>query len=178
MSMIRQKLLALVRLSRAYFLFMPVIPYFLGVGLASEPLNSRIMIGGLGIQMLVQLSISYLNDYHDIETDRLNQNRTLLSGGSGELTRGILPPYAAFVTGCILQVIAVVCAWRLGIAAADWLILGIAIFMAHFYTAPPLKLVYRGLGEFAVGVTAAILVPAWGYSLQRESLSWDIVRVG
>ena len=100
------KLIAIIKMGRPYFSGMAVLPYLIGVAYAAQPieaLDMRLLWGGLVVQVLVQLSVSYLNDYWDIETDTLNQNRTLFSGGSGELQTGIVSPSTAMVIGLVLQ---------------------------------------------------------------------------
>jgi len=37
--------------------------------------------------------------------------------------------------------------------------------------------VYRSLGELTTGLTCAILVPVWGYSLQANTVSQDVLLV-
>ena len=175
------KILAFLKLSRAYFLPMSALPYFLGVGLARRdnlPLDSGLVWGGLAVQLLVQLSVSFLNDYWDIETDRINQNRTPLSGGSGELTTGVLHPRVGLLTGMILQVMALIIAFIIGVKGISWAVLAAAIFLTQVYTMPPIKLCYRGLGEFSAGAVAALVVPAWAYALQAEALTVDLLWVG
>ena len=180
LTMTRQ-FIAFLKLSRAYFLPMSALPYFLGIGLARRdeiPLDDGLLWAGLAVQLLVQLSVSFLNDYWDIETDRLNQNRTPFSGGSGELTTGVLHPRVGLVTGLILQGIALLLALIAGISGLSWGVLALAIFLTQVYTAPPIKLCYRGLGEISAGAVSALIVPAWAYSLQAEAISGDVMRIG
>jgi 1,4-dihydroxy-2-naphthoate octaprenyltransferase len=133
---------------------------------------------GSGDQLLVQLSTAYLNDYGDIPTDRINTRRTLLTGGSGVLAAGVIPPRAALIAAFACQGAAVILAALVGIPAVSWPLLVVAIGTAIFYTSPPLRLAWRGLGEVTTGLTAALLVPLWAYSLQTGSLgSPDLLRV-
>jgi len=86
---------AFIRLSRLHFLAMPVLCYTLGITMALNErgsLHQRRLVMGLIIELLAQLSVAYLNDYWDMPTDRINTRRTLLSGGSGALTTGVLAP--------------------------------------------------------------------------------------
>jgi len=173
-----QRIAAFIRLSRFYFLPMPMLTYMIGVAVATREsvvLDAQRLIAGLVIELLVQLSVSYTNDYWDIPTDRINTQRTLLTGGSGELTTGLLPPWIALVAAAICQITALLLALWIGLPAISWGLLAIALSAAVFYTAPPLKLAWRGLGEFTTAVVGTLIVPAWAYSLQTGRVSGEII---
>lgn len=59
----------------------------------------------------------------------------------------------------------------------SWALLAGALFAALFYTAPPLKLGWRGAGEVTTGVVATLIVPQWAYSLQTGGLSRDLFLI-
>lgn len=175
-----RRIAAFVELSRPYFLALTLLPYLLGVIAAwrERPvLDDSLLWWGLIIQLLVQLSTAYLNDYWDIPTDRINTRRTLLTGGSGVLASGLIPPRAALIAAGVCQGAAVVLSALAGIPPVGWLLLLVAIGTAICYSTPPLRLAWRGLGESATGVTAALLVPLWACALQTGSLSSDLLRV-
>jgi 1,4-dihydroxy-2-naphthoate octaprenyltransferase len=173
-----QRILAFVRLSRLQFLALPVLTYGIGIALVQRSLNHRLLVWGLVIELCAQLSVAYFNDYWDIPTDQINTRRTFLSGGSGELTTGLLPPITALIAGVTCQIMAVGLALIVGIPMISWLVLGLAIGAVLAYTTPPLSLAWRGVGEVTTAVVGAILVPAWAYSLQTGHLSADLLTVG
>jgi 1,4-dihydroxy-2-naphthoate octaprenyltransferase len=174
------RIVAFIRLSRFYFLPMPGLTYLIGVAVATRELGSlddRLLFAGLGIELFVQLSVAYMNDYWDIPTDRINTRRTLLSGGSGELTTGVLPPVVAIIAAIICQLIAIVLAIWVGLPIVSWLLLTLAILAAIFYTTPPLKLAWRGLGELTTAMVASMMVPLWAYSLQTGRVSSTLITL-
>lgn len=176
-----RRIVAFIRLSRLHFLALPVLAYLIGAALARQArgsLDDGLLLAGLGIELLVQLSTAYLNDYWDIPSDRINTRRTLLTGGSGELTTGLLPPWIALVAAAICQVSALLLALWVDPPAISWLILFTGLAAAIFYTSPPLHLSWRGLGELTTAIVAAVLVPGWAYSLQTGRLSADVLAVG
>ncbi len=173
-----RRVAAFIRLSRFYFLPMPMLTYLVGVAVASRDrpvLDMGRLVAGLTIELLVQLSVSYSNDYWDIPTDRINTRRTLLTGGSGELTTGLLPPWIALVAAAVCQGTALLLAIWTGLPAISWVLLGIAMAAAIFYTTPPLKLAWRGVGEFTTALVGTVVVPAWAYSLQMNHVSGEII---
>lgn len=175
-----RRLAAFIRLSRVYFLPLPMLMYAIGVAWAERkhtPLDAGPLFYGLAIELLIQLSAAYLNDYWDVPTDRINTNRTLLTGGSGELTTGLLPPVVAPVAAGVCQGAALLLAWRAGLPAWSWLLLGAALAVAVFYTTPPIRLAWRGLGEFGTAAVAALVVPQWAYSLQTGHLSGSLFAI-
>ncbi len=175
---------AFFHLSRPHFLVFSTLPYLLGLLVAwreGAPLDSRMAWGGLAAQLLVQLSTAYINDYYDLPSDRLNRRRTLLSGGSGELAAGLLAPRAALIAAAVCLGGAVglgllLTAW--GMEPVSWTVLILAMLAAVFYTAPPLRLCWRGWGEVSAATVAALVVPQWAYSLQAGALGGDLVRLG
>ncbi len=182
--MIMDRVAAFLHLSRPHFLVFSTLPYLLGLLVAwreGTSLDARIAWVGLAAQLLVQLSTAYVNDYYDLPSDRLNRRRTLLSGGSGELARGVLPPRVALIAAAVCLGGAaglglILMTW--GMDPVSWAVLGVAMLAAVFYTAPPLRLCWRGWGEFAAATVAALVVPQWAYSLQTGALGADLVRLG
>jgi 1,4-dihydroxy-2-naphthoate octaprenyltransferase len=173
-----RRVAAFIHLSRFYFLPMPMLTYLIGVAVAEREraaLNTQRLVAGLAIELLVQLSVSYTNDYWDIPTDRINTRRTLLSGGSGELITGLLPPWIALAAAAICQGTALLLAIWTGLPAISWALLVSALGAAVFYTTPPLKLAWHGLGEFTTALVGTLIVPAWAYSLQMGRVSGEIV---
>ena len=118
------------------------------------------------------LMTQYANDYFDRAADA-GAVRTPFSGGSGVLVDGSLRPETGLAA-------ALVCA-ALGLAGCAWLafggeslcaLLALALgFLAWAYSAPPLRLLARGLGELDAALVVAVLVPLCTYASQTPSLS-------
>lgn len=170
--------LSFLRLSRVKFLGGAALLYLLGMtiawweGATIEPLTFFIgLVGLLGVQLMTH----YLNEYFDYETDRITQNRTLFSGGSGILPQGLLDRRVALVaaTLSILGGATAVLALAIqGRAVTSVLALfAIAAFIGWGYSSPPMRLSSRGLGELATTLTVSFLVPLWGYHLQSGGIS-------
>jgi len=175
-----RRVLAFIRLSRFHFLPLSVLCHAVGlvwIHHEGKTIDNALLVHGLIIQLLIQLSAAYVNDYWDQPTDRLNQRRTLLSGGSGELTTGDLPPVIALIAAAVCQGVALVWALAVGLPGVSYLILLTVALVAIFYTTPPLRLAWRGLGEVTTAAVAALLVPQWAYSLHTGRISLDLLAV-
>jgi 1,4-dihydroxy-2-naphthoate octaprenyltransferase len=129
--------------------------------------------------LFIHVGANLANEYFDYRSgaDPANPNRGGLGGGSG-LIPDVLPA-SFFLRGSILS-LAIGAALGLhlnAILAGNLvLVLGIAgIFCAFFYTAPPLKLSYRGLGEIVLFTAFGILPVVGAYFVQTESVSWRVV---
>jgi len=162
------RLLAFVRLSRPLFLYGGFAGVALGAAVAHAA-GVRIDVATyLWVQALVtafQLMVHYANDYFDREAD-VHATRTAWSGGSGVVATGALGPRVALGAAlvCAALGLAVTARFALaGNATVAWLGLAIAV-LAWCYSAPPLRLSARGLGELDTAVVVAVLVPFAGYA--------------
>ena len=170
----------IIKLARMPIVF-AVIPIFLiGVlfalrnGITFSLVN---FLWGFGILFIIEIAASFANDYFDYEADKHNRQFGF-SGGSGVLlTYPELLPFAKwtsvtlfilsfFLTGLFI-IFTSFPLWALAY-------IGIAIFFCWFYTAPPLRLVYRGLGELP-HLIAGIMFPGWGYFILTGTLTPDLV---
>ena len=163
------RLLALLRLARARFLITCLALYVMGalwaVLLGARFSGARMLFGYL-IVLAAQLSVSYSNDYFDVDVDK-RTTPTLVSGGSGILvSRPELRALARWIAvSLILISVGLGIAFALVYAYPSWFVVGVAFsaLLGWFYSAPPPKLAYRGLGEISTAIAGGFLVPATGY---------------
>jgi 1,4-dihydroxy-2-naphthoate octaprenyltransferase len=161
-------LLAFVRLTRPLFLFGGFAGVALGAAVAAWSGHRLDGLTYLWVQALVtafQLMVHYANDYFDRAGDVLAQ-RTAWSGGSGVLASGALQPRVALIAASACAALGLAVAarfWLSGNATVGWIGLGIFV-LAWSYSAPPLRLAARGLGELDTVLVVAVLVPAAGYA--------------
>jgi 1,4-dihydroxy-2-naphthoate polyprenyltransferase len=125
----------------------------------------RVLLAYL-VLMPAHLSVSYSNDYFDVDVDR-HGKPTLFTGGSGVLVdRPGLRKTALWValglTICSL-ILGVVyqAAYSFSILFASFVLFG--NLLGWFYSAPPVKFAYRGLGELSMIFSIGFLVPGLGY---------------
>ena len=127
---------------------------------------------------LAQVTISafhlmthYANDYFDREADRLTTPGRF-SGGSGTLVDGSLAPVVALRAALACAALGTFGSGTLfaaGRPVAAGLGLGLGV-LAWSYSAPPLRLLARGLGELDAALVVAVLVPLCAYAAQTGGL--------
>ena len=126
---------------------------------------SRMLLGYL-ILLPAHLSVSFSNDYFDVAVDSFG-SPSPFTGGSGVLVHHpeVREPARRIALGLMA------CSMLLGIlftslySYSPWF-LGYVLLgnlVGWFYSAPPLRLAYRGLGELTTALTAGVLVPGMGY---------------
>lgn len=172
---------------RAPFLIAVVIPTFLGSIIAATEVGDDFnffyfILTLIGI-ICIHLGANISNDYFDYKSgaDVDNPYRTPFSGGSGLLSKtnkNLLKPKhvlgLALVFYGIGSGIGVLLDLMLGDPMHFILLLGLAgVGLSFFYTAPPFKLSYKGLGEMAVAVTFGPFVVIGSYYVQTVHFSWD-----
>lgn len=121
----------------------------------------------------IQLYIVYANDYADFEVDALNVTYTIFSGGSrvlvdGNLSRTALKHGAWAMAGTTIG-IAVVLAIGFARVAAPLFVL-LALFLLYAYSFPPIRLSYRGGGEFLQMIGVGVVLPLFSYYAQTGTL--------
>ncbi len=170
-------MIALLTLGRPLFLVGGVVMHLLGVAVAlfsGAALNLPALFWGQIAITAIQWMTHYCNDYFDLQIDRLNRTPTNWSGGSRVLLSGSIPPRAALYMALGLAVIAVSAALFLALhlqtGALTLLLISAALGLAWFYSAPPLRLHSRGMGEAVAALLVAGLVPLTGYTLQTGRL--------
>jgi 1,4-dihydroxy-2-naphthoate octaprenyltransferase len=129
----------------------------------------------------VQLGLNVANDVFDsaLGADDANVTPTKYSGGSRVIQYGLV----SFRQMATLATAFYVAAGAIGLVllalrgSAALLAIGLVGFVVSLaYTAPPLKLVYRGLGEIAVAVGFGPLMLLGAYVVQTGGLlSWEPV---
>lgn len=172
---VKQKVGAWIALLRLQFYPMTFIAYAIGALAAAThygEFNAPLFWLCYFWIFLIEAATVFSNEYFDYGSDRLNKNAGNFTGGSrvlvegrlnfDELRRGL-----AVTTGMI----AVAGIFLFSMAPA-FSVTEIAIFlfvtavMTVGYTVPPIKWVYRGLGEINVGFTHSFLAILCGYAFQ------------
>ncbi|MBM3307987.1 MAG: prenyltransferase [Candidatus Eisenbacteria bacterium] len=130
--------------------------------------------------LLIHIASNLANEYHDDRSaaDRVNPRHGSLSGGSGLIQAGALPA-GAFLAGAIACYAAAagLGLWLNAVLPGNLaLVLGVVgVLGGYFYTAPPLKLSHRGLGEVAVALLFGVLPVVGAYFVQARTVSWQVV---
>ena len=123
----------------------------------------------------------FLNEYWDVEADRLNESRTMFSGGSGILANGLLRPGTALTAAIVCLASSAAFAVVLAVMGSMTpLTLGLMLSMflgAYFYSSPPLRLASSGFGELTASLVVAGLVPTLGLVLSEGRPSLIFVAV-
>jgi len=173
---VRPAVIAFVRLGRPLFLGGGFLMYGLGAAIAAgtgHAIDMRRYALGQGVVIAFQLMTHYANDYFDLEADRANATPTRWSGGSRVLPGGVLPAGVALAAARVLAGLGAVLAAALAIATRELAVAATCAAiggLAWGYSAPPLRLCARGLGELATAAVVTVLVPWLGFSLQAPEL--------
>jgi 1,4-dihydroxy-2-naphthoate octaprenyltransferase len=123
-------------------------------------------IFGYSIFVTAHLSVSFSNDYFDRKSDR-NSVKTAFSGGSKVLVENPELERLALIFAITLLSSSIVinALFTLFYTYPFWFfVFGlVGGFIGWFYTAPPLKLAYRGLGEISTMLAVGFFMPGMGY---------------
>lgn len=121
--------------------------------------------------------MNVLNDYFDFKngTDNINERAlTPFTGGSLFIQKGLITPEQTLSFGLILVALGSVAGLYLAYMTAPLLLVigALGLFLGYSYSAPPLSLASRGLGEATVGVSFGVLTVPGSYLVQTGGLSW------
>ncbi len=169
----------LLRVARPQFLISGLALFIFGVSWAvlsgASFSLSRTLLGYLAL-LPAHLSVSYSNDYFDVDVDKYDKP-TFFSGGSGVLVDhpGLRKPaqwtaitliLCSLALGIVFQIVYSFTIWFSG-----FVVLG--NLLGWFYSAPPLRLAYRGLGELSMIFSIGLLIPGLGYLVTSGQMNQD-----
>jgi len=128
--------------------------------------------------ILNHMALNMTDDYYDFRhlvdvfaTDEKNP----YTGGSGLLSSGVIQPQRMRQVFTAFYIIAIATGVFLGVIRGPFILLLLAIgfFCAYFYTAPPIRFGYRGLGELAQLVCFGPGIGIGAYFVQAQQISWE-----
>jgi 1,4-dihydroxy-2-naphthoate octaprenyltransferase len=169
-----------LRTTRLPFLSVTIVPVLLGIAVAAHHGSFTwwtallTLVGGA----FAHLAINVTNDIFDTLSgaDEANTTPTQFSGGSRVAVYDLVTVRGLAALAIALFGAAAAIGLALVAITGSMLLLwiGVAgILVGVAYTAPPLKLVYRGLGEIAVAIGFGPLMLLGAYVVQTNRLAWE-----
>jgi len=175
-----------LRQLRAPFFTASIIPVLIGTSFAyatAGVFNVGLFVLTLAAIVFIHAGANMANDYFDhlSGNDWVNKNPTPFSGGSQLIQQGLISPKAGFIAALI----AFAAGAGLGTAiviitrSVFLLVLGlIGLLGGYFYSAAPVKLGYRGVGELVIAMLFGIL-PVYGtYYVQNPVFDVNVLLPG
>lgn len=171
-------------------------PGFLVVGTCCVPLGVAVAWYEKGVFDASLFAITWIaalsmfagcflvNEYFDYKTgcDLLvaAEDLTPFSGGSRILPSGLLNPQAVFIASFPLHALALCVGFYLALTRSLLLIplTILGFFFSYFYTAPPVRIGSRGVGELVTGLNCGPLVTLGSYLVQANGFSSLPILVG
>jgi 1,4-dihydroxy-2-naphthoate octaprenyltransferase len=152
--------------TRPAFLSVTLVACLAGLGAAYHDgvaLDAARAAATLVFALIAHAGINVFNDYYDElnGTDRANTDRVFpFTGGSRFIQNGVLTARATLAYGAALVGIVVVAGlWLASISAPGLIWIGAAgLFIGWAYSAPPLALNSRGVGELCVALGFGLVV--------------------
>ncbi|MFX1515478.1 MAG: 1,4-dihydroxy-2-naphthoate octaprenyltransferase [Promethearchaeota archaeon] len=174
------RILIWIQALRAPFFTASIVPLVLGMAIAwydarvFDPLLGCLtLLAGVAIHAGTNLA----NDYFDQSTDDVNQNYSPFNGGSRMIQNDVLAPHQILIASVISYLVGILTTVLIIIHTEGYLLLFflvIAVLLGLFYTALPVQLSYRGLGEIAVFVGFGPLGVISAYFIQLGYINWGL----
>ena len=165
---------------RAPFFTASAIPVLVGTALAWNMTGRfdwfKFILVLIGVPMF-NAGTNLANDYYDHKTgnDEVNLTPTPFSGGSRVIQKGMVPPRQMLIGSFLFFGLGSVIGLYLNAVTPGNIILYLGIFgllTGFFYTATPVLIGYRGIGELIVGLDLGVLAVIGAFYVQAQSLSW------
>lgn len=171
--------------TRPGFMAASVVPVLLGTAAYAHQggqVSLLLLLLSVIAVMLVHAGVNVLNDYYDElnGADRLNTQRIFpFTGGSRFIQNNVMDTRETFIFGIALLIAAIVLGIGLSLHSGIALIwIGMAgLLLGWGYSAPPLRLNSRGLGEITVALGFGTLPPLGAWFVQSGELTWYPVLV-
>lgn len=171
------KLKSWLSIVRIQFYPMTWIAYSLGALLEKSltgNFDNYIYWRGYILLFLIEFITILFNEYFDFETDSINKNYSMFTGGTRMLVEDKLNfREIRFAIAIVLFLVMFISYQILNLMAdsfSSFLLLGSCLFLGIGYTAPPVRFCYKGLGELVVCFTHSPLVILCGFVFQGGSI--------
>ena len=170
-----------IRALRAPFFTASLVSIVLGTAISWEN-TGNLDVVLLGLTLLAGLSLhagtNLVNDYFDHKSGCDESNLEFVSpftGGSRVIQNHILSAKSILTFGLVCFVISSLIGLYLAIKVGWPIFLFgvIGLFSGFFYTAPPIFLVSKGIGEILVGLNFGILMTQGAYFVQTQAFSLE-----
>lgn len=171
-----------LRTTRAPFLTATLVPVLLGVAIAANEGAWSLWLAFLTFLAgaFVHLGLNISNDFFDTLSgaDAANTTPTQFSGGSRVVHYGLVRLRTLGLLSAALYLGGIGMGLYLAVERGFWPLFwigvaGVAISLA--YTAPPLRLVHRGVGEFAVALGFGPIMVLGSYFVQAQRFTLEAV---
>ena len=173
-----------LRATRLPFLTATLVPVLLGVAVAAREgpwslwLAFLTFLGGA----FVHLGLNVSNDVFDTLSgaDAANTTPTQFSGGSRVIHYGLMSLRSMVLLSAGFYLAGIAIGLYLAVTTDFWPlfaigVVGVAISIA--YTAPPFRLVHRGVGEIAVALGFGPVMLLGSYFVQAQRISFEAIYV-
>lgn len=164
-----------LRATRLPFLTATLVPVLLGVAVAAleREFHPTLAVLTLFGAAFVQLGLNVANDVFDMLSgaDQANVTPTPFSGGSRVIHYGLVSLRGMALLAAGFYAGAVAIGLFLAVERGFWPLFGVGltgVLISIVYTAPPLRLVHRGLGEIAVGIGFGPVMVLGAYYVQAQ----------
>jgi 1,4-dihydroxy-2-naphthoate octaprenyltransferase len=176
----KDTLLKIIKLGRPQFTF-GILMYFLIGTLFAILLNAQFdltkFIWGYLILFMASMATHYSNDYFDFKVDQFG-TRTPFSGGSGILVENPelreLSKKLAYFFISLSIIVAALFTLYYSFPISFFLFVLFGNALVWFYSAPPINLSYRGVGEFG-NLLNGFIMPGAGYFVTMGTIDLPFV---
>lgn len=166
--------------TRLPFLTATFIPILLGIAVAARDgfFDWGFAITTVAAGAAIHIGLNVANDIFDALSgaDEANVNPTQYSGGSRVIQYGLVSLPAMLVISVTAYAVGLALGLYLVVARESFelLVIGlVGLLISVFYTAPPIRLVHRGLGEIATGIGFGPVMVLGAYVVQAQQLAWE-----
>jgi 1,4-dihydroxy-2-naphthoate octaprenyltransferase len=168
---------SLAQLARVKFLIYSPIMYSIGaiVSCLCDGKNFEIKeyLYGISIVYGIHSLTHFVNEYTDIDTDRINETNSSFTGGSRILVKGLLTiktcVLAAIIETIIVSLIILWGFYYLNYHVYSIYVGFIGIILSVEYSLPPIKASRVCLGELFTTIVLNFLCPLFGYFIQQQN---------